>query len=320
MKAAILDSLGQTPRIGTFTEPTAEDGEVIVDVAAAAIKQLDRLIAAGKHYSSPRTLPVVCGTDGAGTLQDGTPVYFAVNRRPFGAMAEWAPASWTVPLPNGLNPFVAASIVNPALASWLPLLWRAKLRPGETVLVLGATGASGRLAVKAARLFGAGRVIAAGRRQEVLQSLGADATIDLRLPAADLRESFAAQVSAGVDVVLDYVWGPPTEALLEVLARSDLATHSIKGDGIRLVQIGAMAAPTLQLSAAILRASWLTIMGSGTGNFPPLARLKEIVADILLRAANGEIKLEVQRVPLADVANAWAAVDSPDRRTVITPT
>ena len=187
MKAAVLDAFGRTPRCGEFEEPVAQDGEAIVEVVAASIKQLDRAIAAGKHYSSPRALPVVCGTDGVGRLADGTRVYFAATRRPFGAMAERAPASWSVPLPDGLDAGLAAAIVNPALAARLP--WSG-----------GSGCALARLSSCLARparpvawrrerpcLLGAGRVIVAGRRQDVLNALDADATINLRLPAEEAQ-------------------------------------------------------------------------------------------------------------------------------------
>lgn len=318
MRAAVLEALGGTPRLDGFAEPSVVGNETLVRVAAAALKPLDRAIAAGTHYSSPRVLPIVCGTDGAGVLPDGTPVYFAVDRRPYGAMAEQAPATWTVPLPTGLDPALAAAIVNPALAAWLPLQWRAALRPGETVVVLGATGAAGRMAVRAARLLGAGRVVAAGRRQDVLATLGADATIDLRLDSAALRDAFAAEAARGIGVVVDYVWGPAAEALIAVLVQGDLGAAGGAEAGVRLVSVGAMAAPDIALPSAALRGSRLTILGSGTGNFPPRARLRAAVAEILAHARSGAIGLAVERVPLDEVAAAWGRPGDPDRRLVLT--
>ncbi|MCP3097718.1 zinc-binding alcohol dehydrogenase family protein [Myxococcus sp. K15C18031901] len=319
MKAAILEVLGQTPRFGDFDEPTAEAGEALVTVEAASIKQLDRAIVAGTHYSSPRKLPVVCGTDGTGRLADGTRVYFSTHRRPFGAMAQRAPATWTVPMPEGLDPALAAAIVNPGLAAWLPLLWRGHLRPGESVLVLGATGASGRLAVRAARLLGAGRVVAAGRRQDVLRTLGADATIDLRLGRTELQQAFAAEAAKGLSIVVDYVWGPATEALISALVKSDLGTEDTPGEGTRIVSVGAMAAPDITLPSAALRGSRLSLIGSGTANFPPVDQMKPMVADILARTARDELSLEVDRAPLSSVGEVWARSDDPDRRLVLTP-
>lgn len=306
MKAAIVDRFGAAPRFGTFAEPLAEAGETLVAVTHASIKQLDRAIVSGTHYSSPRTLPMIPGTDGVGRRADGTPVYFMAGRTPFGAMAENAPATLVVPLPEGIDHGLAAAVVNPALGAWLPLAWRGHVAPGETVLILGATGATGSLAVRAARLLGAGRVIAAGRRPDALAALDADATIDLRLPPADLRAAFAQVAASGIDVVVDYVWGAPAELLIAELVRHDLATDAHRR-AIRYVSVGAMAGATIALPSAALRGSQLTILGSGTANFPPAARLADFVGDILGRASAGEIGLPVAEHPLADVARCWAA-------------
>ncbi|RTF41443.1 zinc-binding alcohol dehydrogenase family protein, partial [Serratia marcescens] len=154
MQAAIVTALGQAPVFGTFEEPQAQANEVPIDVLAAGIKQLDRATVAGTHYSSPKQLPIVPGTDGVGRTADGQRVYFASFRRPYGAMAERSVASWTVPVPEAVDDATAAALINPAFAAWLPLRWRADLQPGETVLIIGATGTSGKLAVAAARQAG----------------------------------------------------------------------------------------------------------------------------------------------------------------------
>lgn len=316
MMAAVLDALGSTPRYARFDDPTAQDSEALVRVSAAAIKPLDRAIAAGTHYSSPKSLPVVCGMDGAGGMEDGSRVYFWTVRRPFGAMAELAPAAWTVPLPEGLDPALAAVVVNPALAAWLPLQWRGRMRQGETVMVLGATGAAGRMAVKAARLLGAGRVIAAGRRQDVLASLGADATVDLALPDDALTDAFATHAKAGVDVIVDYVWGRPVELLVSTLVKNDLGGAAAES-GIRLVSVGEMAGRSITLPSAALRGSRLEIVGSGTANFPPVASLKAMVAEILDLAADGGLATSFDRVRIDDVEGAWTAAGTAERRPVL---
>jgi len=316
MRAVVLDALGQPPAVRFFDSPEACDGETLIDVRAAAIKPLDRAIAAGTHYSSPRTLPVVCGADGAGRAPDGSRVYFAVLRRPFGAMAERAPAALTVPLPDAVDDVLAAALANPALAAWLPLVWRAKFRPGERVLVLGATGASGRLTVSAARILGAARVVAAGRNQKILQALGVDATIDLTLPPSDLEEAFRREAALGLDVVVDFVWGAVTEALISVLIQPDLHAAAHAGD-LRLVDVGAIGGPAISLPGAALRGARLTILGSGTGNYPPPDLLRTFVAEILARAAKGEIGVETVARPLTEAAEAWTARDD-GRRVVLT--
>lgn len=319
MKAAIAKVLGEVPTLGDFEEPTALEGEVIVDVIAAGIKQLDRAIVKGVHYSSPKTLPIVPGTDGVGRLQDGTRVYFSSFRQPFGAMAEKAPASWSIPVPEGVDDATAAALINPALAAWLPLAWRAKLQPGETVLIIGATGTSGKLAITAARSLGAGRIVAAGRRQSVLDTLGADATVDLTLEGDALVAAFAEAAGPdGYDVIVDYIWGPATEALLSTLTNHDLSSHAGSSDhGIRLVNVGSMASPTICLPAAVLRSSHLHILGSGTGNFPPIPEMKKIVGEILDLAAEGKVTVETQVFALADIAQAWAVKENKDIRPVL---
>lgn len=309
MKAAIIDALGGAPRYGEFADPVALDGEALVAVTAAGVKQLDRAIVGGTHYSSPKALPFVPGTDGVGTLADGARVYFAANRRPFGGLAARAPASWTVPLPGGVDDATAAALVNPALGAWLPLGWRGRLRAGETVLVLGATGATGGLAITAARLMGAGRVIAAGRRRAVLDALGADATIDLALPDDALRAAFAAEAARGIDLVIDYVWGRPAELLLDALTTTDLHAVAPSEAGVRLVSVGAMAGPELRLPSAALRGSRLTILGSGTANFPPVDEMRRLVGDVLAHAAAGELRMAVDVRPLSGIERAWDTAD-----------
>ena len=165
MQAAVLHKLGSAPRFEQFENPVAGDGEVLVKVLAASLKNIDKGMAGGGHYASFRDLPVVCGVDGVGTLESGERVFFGGSRRPFGTMAEKtvAPRAFCFRLPDELDDATAAALPNPAASSWLPLKWRAGLKPGETVLVLGATGAAGKLAVQIAKILGAGRVIAAGR-------------------------------------------------------------------------------------------------------------------------------------------------------------
>lgn len=319
MKAAVVQRLGETPAIGTFDEPVPQDGEVKVRVAAAGIKQLDRAIVAGRHYSSPKNLPFVPGTDGVGYLQDGSRVYFASFRQPYGAMAQQSVASLTVPVPAELDDATAAALINPALAAWLPLFWRAEMQAGETVLIIGATGTSGKLAIEAARIAGAGRIVAAGRKQAVLDGLGADATVNLTLPREQLSQAFAAAAgSGGYGVIVDYIWGEATEALIDVLGNHDLASRSDgHSRGIRLVNVGSMASPSISLPAALLRSADVHIMGSGTGNFPPAPQLKRIIADILRLAAERRIAIEVQSHPFDEIQAVWDLNKQSEKRSVM---
>lgn len=318
MKAAILAALGSAPVYGDFPEPDLHAGETLVHVSAAGVKQLERLIASGKHYSSPRTLPIVPGLDGVGRRDDdGARVYFMAQRRPFGAMAERAPASLTVPVPAGLSDAEAAAVVNPGLAGWLPLVERGRIRAGESVLILGATGTSGRMAVTMARRLGAGRVIACGRRQAVLDRLDADATIDLSAPEAEIAAAFAEEATRGLGVIVDYLWGRPAELLIGQLARPDL--HSSGADSaIRFVTVGQMAGPDIALPSNALRGSRLELIGSGTGNFPQGEAMRQAIGTVLDLAEAGRLPVETAEVPAEDVAAAWAVPQDPDRRVVLT--
>src|SRR5215813_12939029 len=184
MKAAVLHTLGCAPCYEEFPDPEPGHDEVLVHVTAAALKNVDKAMASGSHYDSRRGLPVVCGVDGVGVLDDGTRVFCGGCRPPYGMMAEQTVVSrgWCLLVPDGVDAETAAALPNPALSSWLPLVWRAKLKPGETVLILGATGVAGKLAIQIAKHLGAGRVVAAGRNRRVLETLkdlGADATIAL---------------------------------------------------------------------------------------------------------------------------------------------
>jgi NADPH:quinone reductase-like Zn-dependent oxidoreductase len=316
MKAAVLEALGSAPVFGSFAEPDIRTGEVLVHVRAAAIKQLERLVASGRHYSSPKELPIVPGLDGVGRLDSGERVYFMVQRRPFGAMAERAPASLTVPVPESLSDAEAAALVNPALAAWLPLVERGRMQRGENVLILGATGTSGRMAVTVARLLGAGRVIACGRRREVLASLDADAAICLDAPEAEIAAAFAGEVEHGLGVVVDYLWGRPAELLIGEVARPDL--HSAAGEhAIRFVSVGAMAAPDIGLPSNALRGSRLEIIGSGTGNFPHGEAMQAAIAKVLDLAKAGHLPISVAERPLEAVSAVWNPGVNPDERVVL---
>ena len=318
MQAAVLRALGSAPRFEQFDDPVARDGEVLVRVRAASLKPIDKAMAGGSHYASFRELQVVCGIDGVGTLESGARVFFGGPRRPFGAMAEKTvvPRALCFPVPDGLDDATAAAIPNPAGSSWLPLKWRAQLKAGETVLVLGATGAAGKLAVQIAKLLGAGRVIAAGRNPQALEelpALGADVTIKLDKPGQNLADVFSAVVKDGVDVILDYLWGKPTETLVAAFTGHDVhAEPRIT----RLLEIGAAAGPAISLPAAALRSSGLEIYGSGGGSVPRQA-IMEAVPQILEHAARGDLKLETKKIPLADVETEWNKHE--DRRVVFIP-
>jgi NADPH:quinone reductase-like Zn-dependent oxidoreductase len=322
MNAAVLHALGNPPRFEQFSEPTAEENEVIVHVRAAALKPVDKQMASGSHYAAFRELPVVCGTDGVGCLDSGTRVFFVSPRPPFGSMAQRTVASPShcFPIPDNIDDDTAAAVVNPGLSAWGALAWRAQLTAGETVLILGATGVTGKLAVQTAKLLGAGRVIAAGRNEQVLNTLhalGADTTIRLDKPGQDLTETFAREAGdAGFDVIVDYLWGSPTEALLAAIARRDLNQASSR---VRLVEVGESAGPTISLAAAALRSSKLEILGAGSGNAPASPEVwLEATRQLMSNVAGGKLRIDTERVPLREVEAAWQR-DQHGRRTVLIP-
>jgi len=319
MNAAVVQKLGEPPRCEPFPEPVAGDHEVLVQVRAAALKPVDRQVASGTHYASPSVVPFVCGTDGVGYLSDGQRVFFGGCRPPYGAMAQQTvvPKAFVFPVPAGLKDEVAAAIPNPGVSAWLALTFRAKLAQGENVLILGATGVTGRLAIKMAKLLGAGRVVAAGRNPQALHSLaqlGAEATIRLDVDENELNQSFVREAGAsGFQVVLDYLWGRPTEAFLSAITAK---TFAAIGTETRLVQAGESAGPTISLPAAVLRSTALTILG--TAGIPSRAVLTDALQQVMDYAAKGELPIDIGSVPLAHIAKAWNSEQS-GRRIVVIP-
>jgi NADPH:quinone reductase-like Zn-dependent oxidoreductase len=317
--AAVLHALGEAPHHEQFPEPVAGDGEVLVRVGAASLKPIDRQLAAGTHYASPKNLPVVCGTDGVGRLDDGQRVFFGGARPPYGAMAQRTvvPRAYIFPVPDSIDDETAAALPNPGVSAWLSLSYRARLQPGESVLILGATGVTGKLAIAIAKILGAGRVVAAGRNQETLSTLhalGADDTIHLDVPAAELSEAFVrAAGPSGFQVVIDYVWGRPAEALLSTLTRREF---SVIRSETRFVQAGESAGPVISLPAAVLRSTAISIMG--TAGIPPREVLSNALRDVMDHAAAGRLHVDTECVPLADIESAWRREKS-GRRVVVVP-
>jgi NADPH:quinone reductase-like Zn-dependent oxidoreductase len=316
MKAAVVMGAGQAPRYADFSEPTPAAGESKITVTAAAISQVVRSRASGRHYSSSGQFPLVAGVDGVGRLDDGGRVYFGMPRAPYGSMAERAvaPSSRCLALPDELDDVTAAAIANPGMSSWAALEERARLQAGETVLINGATGAAGRLAVQIARHLGAKKVIATGRNLEALKSvadLGADVTIPLVNDEAELEELFSREFAQGVDVVLDYLWGKSAERLIVAGAKAEAEAVPI-----RFVQIGAVSGADITLPSAALRSSAIVLMGSGIGSIPFDRFLRAI--DGLFRATvPAGFKIATNPVSLSDVEQAWRRHDGAGR-TVLT--
>jgi NADPH:quinone reductase-like Zn-dependent oxidoreductase len=316
MKAAIVRGIGQSPVYGDFAEPVPSAGEKRIAVAAAAISQVVKSRASGKHYSSSGHFPFVVGIDGVGRLDDGSRVYFVLPSAPHGSMAERTvvPAAQCLALPDELDDLTAAAIANPGMSSWAAYTERARLRAGETVLVNGATGTAGRLAVQIARHLGAGKVIATGRNADALRSvaaLGADVTIPLTESSEALEETFRQQFAQGVDVVIDYLWGKSAECLL--IAGAKAGADAVP---IRFVQIGAVSGADITLPSVVLRSSAIELMGSGIGSVA-FDRFTYCIGELLRATVPGGFKIATNPVPLSEVEQAWPR-DEGTRRTVFT--
>jgi NADPH:quinone reductase-like Zn-dependent oxidoreductase len=315
MRAAVVSVPGEPPRYQSFPDPEPKDGEALVQVRAAGLHPIVKALASGSHYMSTGELPMVPGVDGVGTLDDGRRVFFAFARKPWGSMCERTvvPRDKCIPLPDGLDDAVAAALPNPGMSAWLSLKWRAGLVAGESVLICGATGVAGRLAVQFARHLGAKRVVGAGRRIELLHAAGVDSIVRLDLPDDAIRQAFATEVEQGIDVVIDYLWGRPTELLLEALAKG---FRPDKAHATRLIEVGESAGKSITLPGATLRSVDLRLLGSGFGSVS-LQGIFDAIPELFTLAAAGKVTIDVAPTPLSDVERSWTR-QSDGRRIVFT--
>lgn len=304
MHAAVVISFDRPPQYAEWPDPVAGPGELVVDVVAAALHHRVRSQADGSHYTSSGELPMVPGIDAVVRTADGRLRYALLDDSVLGTMAQRTVIDErrSVPLPGDVDPAVVAAAMNPVMSSWVALRRRITFEPGMSVLVVGATGNSGRAAIQVARRFGASRVIAAGRDQATLAALEADEIC--------LLEDMSG--AADVDVVIDYLWGD-----IAGRAMVDLISHrSDRSAPLTWIQIGSMAGGSADIPSAALRAGRLTIVGSGIGSVPGrdyLAELPEIAA------VAGEFDIEPRQVPLSEVASAWEQPMPANERIVFAP-
>ena len=312
MRAAVLHAHGAVPEVGEFRDPVAEPGATVLEILAAAMNPVDVRIASGAYPLERYEPPYVAGKEGVGRRDDGGRVYFDRSREPFGAFAERTliDAGTGYPVPDGLDPALAVCLGVSGLAAWLGLEWRGRLAPGETVLVLGASGVVGQIAVQVAKLLGAGRVVAAARDEATLQraaDLGADALVPLgqdELVAA-FREAAGGD---GYDLVLDPLWGEPALA----------AMGAVKRFG-RVVQLGQSAAAEVSLPSAAVRNTPLELIGH-TNYAADEGRKAAAFAQLAAHALEGAIRVEIERLALDDVPDAWQrAGSSPHAKLVFVP-
>lgn len=296
MRAALIEQLGEPPRIAEVPEPEPSEGHVLVDVECVPLNPIDVAIGSGRHYSGSPETPFVPGAEAVGRRRDTGGRVWVYGRRT-GGMAELvaAPETAVLAVPEGADPADAGACGIAGMAGWLPVVWRAPVREGDRVLVLGATGTAGQVALQGARLRGAARVVAAGRDPEGLErarALGADETAQLdgdRL-ADRLREACGGD---GPTYVYDPLWGAPLAAATEAAAR-----------GARIVHVGQSAGAETTLSSAAVRGKGLELLGYS--NFlVPAEVLEREYAALVEHVTRGEVQIPVERVPFDEVADAW---------------
>lgn len=314
MKAAIVAGPNQIPVYADFKDPTPQPGQELITVAASALSNFAKF----RTSTGSVQFPIVAGVDGVGLNEKGQRLYFILPTAPFGAMAEkvLVKSENCFPLPEDLDNVTAAAIANPGMSSMAALKKRAVLQPGETVLINGATGNAGKLAVQIAKYLGAKKIIATGRDAAALRKakdLGAEVTINLTLEPKALEEAFAEQFRGnGVDVILDYLYGPSAQILLTALAKNNQGSKPI-----RYVEIGAVGGPEIQLPGAILRALPIALMGSGVGS----VSLKDSLAaiqDVMKAVGPAKLEIDTTVVPLADVEKTWNETSGKTRLVYVT--
>ena len=302
MRAAVVSELGRPPELGDVPEPEPGDGDVLLEVAASSLNPIDIAVGAGRFYGGHPSVPYVAGAEAVGRVSsDGGLVWAAgsgIGVARNGALAERAvvPEASLTPVPEGAEPELAVALGIAGMAGWLPLAWRAPVRDGETVLVLGATGTAGLVAVQAARLLGAGRVVAAGRDPERLARAvegGADETVRIG-DVGDLADTFRRACGGnGPTLVFDPLWGEPLVAALDAAAA-----------GARVINVGQSAGPEATIPSGFVRGKQLDLLGYS--NFvAPREVVREEYERLLQYALAGDIRVDVEQVSLDDVADAW---------------
>jgi NADPH:quinone reductase-like Zn-dependent oxidoreductase len=319
MKSAVLYKAGGQPVFSEWSDPVPGPDDLMMFVRAASIKNIDRMLVANTHYDRYPAFPVIVGTDGVGILENGQRVYSGSKK---GMMSEKVIVNknWYVPLPDELDDVQAAALPNPAVSAWLSLE-KGQLRKDDKVLVLGATGTTGKLAVQLAKHLGAGKIVAMGRNPTILNSLpalGADKIISLNQSPEHIRRELQKEIQEQpFRIVLDYLWGQPAELVLDGLTGNDLEAESFS---TRWIQIGEMAASSIRLQAAALRSSGIELSGQGGGSIPieVLAKIPTFyLPEIFRLAVAGKLKVETETVTLKDIEKAWTMKNQEGKRMVV---
>ena len=317
MKAGIIAAASKAPVYGDFNEPVASEGKELITVSASALSQFSRSRSSGSHYSSGGVFPSVAGADGVGRTSDGRRVYFVLPEAPYGSLAEKSlvDSNHCVAIPDGLDDATAAAIANPGMSAWAALVERARLQPGETVLINGAAGTAGRLAVQLAKHLGASKIIGTGRNERQLKellSLGADLVIPFKLGAEkpagakDYEDRLMEQFAQGIDVVIDYLWGESAKTVIVAIAKAVEDGHPV-----RFVHVGgASREENIELPGAALRSSAIQLMGSGAKSVP-FPRLLDAVRNIFDVAVPAKLQIATKIVPLSAIEETWHSPGKP---------
>jgi NADPH:quinone reductase-like Zn-dependent oxidoreductase len=317
MKAAIITAAGKTPIYGHFNEPVVREGMEVISVSASALSQFSKSRSSGSHYSSEGAFPCVAGADGVGRTADGRRVYFVLPEAPYGALAEkcLVASERCLSVPDDLDDLTAAAIANPGMSAWAGLIERARLQSGDTVLVNGAAGTAGRIAVQLAKYLGAGKVIGTGRNEselEELRTLGADVVIPFKLGAGNVagakeyEQRLIAQFAQGIDVVIDYLWGESAKTVIVAIAKTVEDGHPV-----RFVHIGgASREANIELPGAALRSSAIQLMGSGAKSVP-FPKLLDCIRNVFHAMGPTKLQIATKTMPLAAIEEAWNSRGKP---------
>jgi NADPH:quinone reductase-like Zn-dependent oxidoreductase len=311
MRAAVVTRPGATPAADHFADPQPGQGLSVGTLIAAALNPLDIAIVNGQVPVRRLQPPYVAGYEAVVQLGDGTRCYLGGPPAPYGALAELVPVpdGAAFPVPAGVDPGLAAALGVAGLVGWLALDYHGHLQAGQTVLVLGAGGAAGQLAVQSARILGAGRVVGAARGPALGQAAGrgADAVVDLADDQA-VEAGLADAAPGGYDVIVDFLWGGSAPRAID---RANL--------GARYIQLGSAAGATSAITAAAIRNRGLTIVGQGTVGTPAEVR-RAAYAQLMRRATDGKFTLDLEHTRLDDISRTWELLKTgAPRKLVVTP-
>ena len=311
MRAAVIRRAGDTPAFDEFADPQPGQGLSVGTLVAAALNPLDVLIVNDQLPFRRLQPPCIAGDEAVVQLGDGTRCYLAGPPVPYGALAELVPVpeSAGFPVPAGVDPGLAAALGVAGIVGWVSLDYRAQLQTGETVLVLGAGGSAGQLAVQSARILGAGRVVGAARGKDLEQvaDRGADAVVDLADDQA-IDPGLAAAAPGGYDVIVDFLWGAPAPRAMD---------HA--NVGARYIQVGSAAGPTSTITASAIRNKLLTLVGQGTVGTPADVR-RAAYAQLMRHATDEKFTLDLEQTRLDDISQTWEHLKAgAARKLVVTP-